>query len=166
MLTADYQLESVERPKSHVCNQKIRWLFSKDPSGLLKRPGGHDVEPFVCEQLREPHAGHAVVVDNENRSHGRAPRGVDTAPVAWCSVCQNGAIRDSIHFPYACLHGHRPPCPGPAIPEMGGGKRQLLGELRRFIPADFGAYHEPFLGSGAVFLTSGVVGRSPAGHAD
>jgi DNA adenine methylase len=33
-----------------------------------------------------------------------------------------------------------------------GGKRQLLGELRRFIPGDFGAYHEPFLGSGAVFF--------------
>jgi DNA adenine methylase len=33
-----------------------------------------------------------------------------------------------------------------------GGKRQLLGELRRFIPADFGAYHEAFLGSGAVFF--------------
>jgi DNA adenine methylase len=33
-----------------------------------------------------------------------------------------------------------------------GGKRQLLSELRRFIPADFGAYHEAFLGSGAVFF--------------
>jgi DNA adenine methylase len=45
-----------------------------------------------------------------------------------------------------------------------GGKRQLLGELRRFIPADFGAYHEPFLGSGAVFFDlwrSGVLAGRP-----
>lgn len=33
-----------------------------------------------------------------------------------------------------------------------GGKRQLLRELRRFVPAGFTAYHEPFLGSGAVFF--------------
>jgi DNA adenine methylase len=33
-----------------------------------------------------------------------------------------------------------------------GGKRQLLTELRRFIPATFSGYHEPFLGSGALFF--------------
>ena len=33
-----------------------------------------------------------------------------------------------------------------------GGKRQLLPALRRFYPAGFGAYFEPFLGSGAVFF--------------
>jgi DNA adenine methylase len=33
-----------------------------------------------------------------------------------------------------------------------GGKRQLLPELRTFYPADFGAYFEPFTGSGAVFF--------------
>jgi DNA adenine methylase len=33
-----------------------------------------------------------------------------------------------------------------------GGKRQLLDALRRFIPAKFEAYHEPFLGSGALFF--------------
>jgi DNA adenine methylase len=33
-----------------------------------------------------------------------------------------------------------------------GGKRQLLSELRRFVPSEFGSYHEPFLGSGAVFF--------------
>ena len=33
-----------------------------------------------------------------------------------------------------------------------GGKRQSLQELRRFFPDDFDAYHEPFLGSGAVFF--------------
>jgi DNA adenine methylase len=33
-----------------------------------------------------------------------------------------------------------------------GGKRQLLAELRRFIPGQFSAYHEPFLGSGALFF--------------
>lgn len=41
-----------------------------------------------------------------------------------------------------------------------GGKRQLLPELRRFVPDRFSAYHEPFLGSGALFFdlwTRGVL---------
>lgn len=33
-----------------------------------------------------------------------------------------------------------------------GGKRQLLPVLRRFYPAEFGRYFEPFVGSGAVFF--------------
>src|SRR3954451_5825861 len=33
-----------------------------------------------------------------------------------------------------------------------GGKRQLLPQLRRFVPPDYGGYHEPFLGSGAMFF--------------
>jgi DNA adenine methylase len=45
-----------------------------------------------------------------------------------------------------------------------GGKRQLLTELRRFVPAAFRAYHEPFLGSGALFFDlwsrGGLSGRS------
>ena len=42
----------------------------------------------------------------------------------------------------------------PARPflKWAGGKRQLLPQLRRFYPDQFGAYHEPFLGSGAVFF--------------
>jgi DNA adenine methylase len=38
------------------------------------------------------------------------------------------------------------------ILKWAGGKRQLLPELRRFYPREFGAYAEPFLGSGAVFF--------------
>lgn len=33
-----------------------------------------------------------------------------------------------------------------------GGKRQLLPQLRRLVPQHFGRYHEPFLGSGALFF--------------
>ena len=33
-----------------------------------------------------------------------------------------------------------------------GGKRQLLGTLRRFVPASFRNYYEPFIGSGAFFF--------------
>lgn len=33
-----------------------------------------------------------------------------------------------------------------------GGKRQLLSELAMRVPARFGAYHEPFLGGGALFF--------------
>jgi DNA adenine methylase len=33
-----------------------------------------------------------------------------------------------------------------------GGKGQLLRELRRYVPREFRVYHEPFLGSGALFF--------------
>lgn len=33
-----------------------------------------------------------------------------------------------------------------------GGKRQLLEEIRRNLPAKFGAFHEPFIGGGALFF--------------
>ena len=45
--------------------------------------------------------------------------------------------------------------PAPAVRpflKWAGGKRQLLRELRRYVPRDFPAYHEPFLGSGALFF--------------
>ena len=42
-----------------------------------------------------------------------------------------------------------------------GGKRQLLPRLRPVYPSTFGVYHEPFLGSGAVFFD--LVAR---GHLD
>ena len=49
----------------------------------------------------------------------------------------------------------------PARPflKWAGGKRQLLPQLRRFYPERFGAYHEPFLGSGAVFFDLVNAGR-------
>jgi DNA adenine methylase len=40
-----------------------------------------------------------------------------------------------------------------------GGKRQLLPHLRRFYPAAFNRYVEPFLGSGAVFFDLCRAGR-------
>ena len=60
---------------------------------------------------------------------------------------------------------HPAPSRGPAVDQdalphralrpflkWAGGKRQLLPALGRFYPARFGTYHEPFLGSGAVFF--------------
>lgn len=44
-----------------------------------------------------------------------------------------------------------------------GGKRQLLPELRRYYPEKFGTYHEPFLGSGAVFFDLVNLGRLTGG---
>lgn len=43
------------------------------------------------------------------------------------------------------------PAGGPFL-KWAGGKRQLLPQLRRFVPARFGTYHEPFLGSAALFF--------------
>lgn len=40
-----------------------------------------------------------------------------------------------------------------------GGKRQLLPALRSFYPPQFGAYFEPFVGSGAVFFDLAATGR-------
>ena len=40
-----------------------------------------------------------------------------------------------------------------------GGKRQLLPQLRRYYPADFRRYIEPFTGSGAVFFDLYAAGR-------
>jgi DNA adenine methylase len=50
-----------------------------------------------------------------------------------------------------------------------GGKRQLLPVLRRFYPAQFGRYFEPFLGSGAVFfdlVSRGFLNDHPATISD
>ena len=46
-----------------------------------------------------------------------------------------------------------------------GGKRQLLPRLRAFYPPAFGAYHEPFIGSGAVFFDLVASGRLDGHHA-
>lgn len=40
-----------------------------------------------------------------------------------------------------------------------GGKRQLLPVLRTYYPRQISAYHEPFLGSGAVFFDLRIAGR-------
>ena len=54
---------------------------------------------------------------------------------------------------------------GPVRPflKWAGGKRQLLPELRRYYPEKFGTYHEPFLGSGAVFFDLVNLGRLTGG---
>ena len=56
---------------------------------------------------------------------------------------------------------HRPVGDRPVRPflKWAGGKRQLLPRLREFYPERFGAYHEPFLGSGAVFFDLAGAGR-------
>lgn len=52
---------------------------------------------------------------------------------------------------------------GPFL-KWAGGKRQLLPQLRRFVPTQFGAYHEPFLGSAAVFFDLWSQRRLRAAH--
>ena len=52
----------------------------------------------------------------------------------------------------------QPPLVRPFL-KWAGGKRQLLPQLRRFVPAGFRAYHEPFVGSGAMFFDLCGAGR-------
>jgi len=58
--------------------------------------------------------------------------------------------------------GVREATPGPTVQPLlkwAGGKRQLLPRLRRFYPAEFNRYIEPFVGSGAVFFDLVRTGR-------
>jgi len=54
------------------------------------------------------------------------------------------------------MTGSAPPRP---LLKWAGGKRQLLPRLRRFYPDTFGAYIEPFVGSGAVFFDLHALGK-------
>jgi DNA adenine methylase len=49
------------------------------------------------------------------------------------------------------VEGRNPKSVRPLL-KWAGGKRQLLPAFRRFYPREFGAYFEPFVGSGAVFF--------------
>ena len=44
-----------------------------------------------------------------------------------------------------------------------GGKGQLLAELQDRLPVSFGAFHEPFLGGGALFFDLSARGRLAGG---
>ena len=52
-----------------------------------------------------------------------------------------------------------PQLTGSPLLKWAGGKRQLLPQIRRFYPDRFGAYVEPFFGSGAVFFDLHASGR-------
>jgi len=54
------------------------------------------------------------------------------------------------------MTGSAPPRP---LLKWAGGKRQLLPRLRPFYPDTFGAYIEPFVGSGAVFFDLHALGK-------
>ena len=52
--------------------------------------------------------------------------------------------------------GARPGTPAPARPFLKwvGGKRSIIPELLRSMPKEYGAYHEPFMGGGALFFAA------------
>ncbi len=69
------------------------------------------------------------------------------------SALADGAIRNqsAIRNPKSAI--------GKPLLKWAGGKRQLLPALRRFYPATFRAYFEPFAGSAAVFFDLTAAGR-------
>ena len=66
-----------------------------------------------------------------------------------------------VHLPSSPLHGQLSAGSRRLRPflKWAGGKRQLLPTFREFYPERFRAYHEPFLGSGAVFFDLAADGR-------
>ena len=62
------------------------------------------------------------------------------------------AIAIRILSSHAISQPQPPMRPGRPLLKWAGGKRQLLPLFRRFYPREFGAYFEPFVGSGAVFF--------------
>ena len=72
------------------------------------------------------------------------------------------ANRDRDRSPIGDQSGTRNPqsaIPCRPLLKWAGGKRQLLPHLRRFYPAEFNRYIEPFFGSGAVFFDLHAAGR-------
>jgi len=61
--------------------------------------------------------------------------------------------------PISAIVPHHPVPSARPLLKWAGGKRQLLPELRRFYPAEFDRYVEPFTGSGAVFFDLYASGR-------
>ena len=53
----------------------------------------------------------------------------------------------------AARRGRRYPVPRPFVKWVGG-KAQILAELRKRMPPEFGTYHEPFVGGGALFFAT------------
>ena len=88
--------------------------------------------------------------------------GVVSPAIPMGSVPQRGS---RVHPPPTLVSGpvHGQPAAGirrlrPFL-KWAGGKRQLLPTFREFYPERFRAYHEPFLGSGAVFFDLAAAGR-------
>lgn len=77
------------------------------------------------------------------------------------SDCRLGYIHENAHVtvPVPDDPPAMPPSTVRPLLKWAGGKRQLLPEIRRFYPAAFGAYIEPFFGSGAVFFDLHGTGR-------
>lgn len=51
--------------------------------------------------------------------------------------------------------------PGDPFLKWAGGKRKVVPHLRALMPADFGRYHEPFVGGGALFFTLAALSDPP-----
>ena len=151
MLPADDQLQSIEGAEADIGDQEIRRGFAEDAAGLLEGASRDDIVPGVAEHFRQSEPGDAMIVDDQYRGHaGDTRRSTGACLVQCMSERQRFAIASTSHMPVSTAV--EPPVRVRPFLKWAGGKRQLLRELRRFIPSTFRAYHEPFLGSGAVFF--------------
>jgi DNA adenine methylase len=69
----------------------------------------------------------------------------------YCLTTDGAPIEKDCVQAAAAPEASSPPDAKPFVKWVGG-KRQLLGEIARHVPASFGRYHEPFIGGGALFF--------------
>ena len=108
--------------------------------------GRHQVRDGRLQRRREGDRGRARGQENDAQGQNDMPS-VEDRPRKRPPV--TGNVHEWRRQPPEAREG-----PGGAKPyiKWPGGKRQMLPALRPFYPAEFTAYHEPFLGAGAVLI--------------
>lgn len=116
-------------------------ILAGDKKGNPRRVSGILFPVLATARLRKPRGISKGARKKPRRSVIASPR----TSVPASENVQSGMSHAAV------ANRSRDGLPKPFV-KWAGGKRQLLGAIRRQIPAEYGMYHEPFLGGGAVFF--------------